>query len=352
MGGCSRAWTTLRQSRRSAWQHHHRESTDAACSRPLAAAGSHHAVGLARRAWLAVQRLAKHRRLFQRGASTVSSGAATPKASPAAPAQEEFSSCLSAAAARGDIRSLRGELLDDGLLIDAGGGSLIWPSRESSLYITAYDDRVVIKDSCDRVIEVRVGRTSIPVQSDACAAAGRMYEVDLTVTNPDFTIYLVPRTFVIDGADNWIHVGYTPESLGESYPNRWGEITLRGRYPGLWLRQDVFIQAPHGRLRPHLPPPHCRNRALEAARYRFDDWFFTVGSELVFDHPAVRRSRRQEPTCCRIEQRMPGPCKAGSMPSSTTCSPGAPRRSGFRCPLREASGWMSLSERCGVGIRV
>lgn len=206
---------------------------------------------------------------------------------PGSASQEEFSACLRTAAARGEIRSLTGELLDDGLLIDVGNGAIVSPSRESSLYITAYDDRIVIKDGCDRVVEIRDGRTSIPVQADACDGAGRMYEVDVAVAKPDFTIYFVPRTFVIDGEDNWIHVGYRPESLGESYPNRWGQITLRGRYPGLWLLQHVIVRGPTGGYGRRFYHP-IAGTGPEAKRYRFDDWTSTVRSELLLGNPAVR----------------------------------------------------------------
>lgn len=207
---------------------------------------------------------------------------------PGSASEVEFSACLSAAAARGEIRSLTGELIDDGLLLDAGGGSFIWPSRESSLYITAYDDRIMIRDSCDREIAVQDGSTSIASPGYPCAGPGRIYEVDRSVTNPDFIIYFVPRTFVIDAEDNWIHVGYTPESLGESYPNRWGEITLLSRPPGLWLRHDVLIQAPTGGYGRSFHQP-IAGTGPEVGRYRFEDWFHTVRSELVFGHPAVRR---------------------------------------------------------------
>ncbi len=205
---------------------------------------------------------------------------------PGSASQEEFSACLSAAASRGEIRYLKGELFDDGLLLDAGDGSIVWPYRESPFYVTAFDDRLVVKDSCDREIEIRGGRTSIRV-GYPCTGAGRIYEVDRTVSNPDFTIYFVPRTFVIDGEDNWIHVGYTPESLGETYPNRWGQITLRGRYPGLWLRRDIIIQSPTGGYGRIFHQP-VAGTGPEVERYRFDDWFFTVRSELVFDNPSVR----------------------------------------------------------------
>lgn len=207
---------------------------------------------------------------------------------PGSASKEEFSACLRAATARGEIRSWTGELLDSGLLIDVGDSSIVWPSRESSLFITAYDDRIVVKDSCDRLVEVRNRRVSIPVQSDACDGAGRMHEVDVAITDPDFTIYFVPRTFVIDGDDNWIHIGYEPPSLGETYPNRWGEITLRDRHPGLWLRQAVIIRAPTGGYGRRFYHP-IAGTGPEVARYRFDDWLHTVRSELIWRQPAVRR---------------------------------------------------------------
>ncbi|MCY3734143.1 MAG: hypothetical protein OXG42_07665, partial [Chloroflexi bacterium] len=207
---------------------------------------------------------------------------------PGSASQEDFTDCLSAAAERGEIHTLRGELLDRGLLLDAGSSSIVWPIRDSAFYITAYENRIVVKGTCDREIEVRDGQTSIIANGYPCVGSGRIYEDDRSVAHPDFTIYFPPRSFVIDGEDNWLHIGYTPKSLGDGYPTRWGEITLVGRYPGLWLRHDVTIRAPTGGYGRSFYYPMA-GTGSEVERYRFHDWYDTVHYELVWLHPEVRK---------------------------------------------------------------
>jgi len=206
---------------------------------------------------------------------------------PGSSSPEDFTDCLSAAAERGEIRTLRGELLDSGLLLDAGSSSIVWPVRDSEFYITAYEDRIVVKGTCDREIEVRDGQTSIIANGYPCVGAGRIVEDDQSVIRADFTIYFPPRSFVIDGEDNWLHIGYTPKSLGDGYPNRWGEITLVGRYPGLWLRHAVTIRAPTGGYGRSFYYP-LAGTGSEVERHRFHDWYDTVHYELVWLHPEVR----------------------------------------------------------------
>ncbi len=206
---------------------------------------------------------------------------------PGSATQEDFTACLSAAAERGEIRSLKGELLDRGMLIDAGDDSIVWPVRRSSLYINSYDDRIVVKDSCDRAFEVRNGSTSIVENGYPCLGPGRSYEVDRSVTYADFTIYLVSRSLVIDGEDDWFHIGYAPASPDRADPSRWGQLTLLGRHPGLWLRQETFIDGPtynYGRIFYHP----VAGTGPEVARHRFGDWLHTVRSELILSRPAVR----------------------------------------------------------------
>ena len=207
---------------------------------------------------------------------------------PGSASREDFKACLSDAAERGEILALKGKLLDRELLLDAGPSSIVWPIRDSEFFITAYVDRLVVKGTCDREIEIQDGQTSIIVNGYPCVGAGRIYEDDRSVVDPDFTIYFPPRSFVIDGEDKWLHIGYTPRSLGDGYPIRWGEITLLGRHPGLWLRHGIAVRGATGGYGRSFYYP-VAGTGSEVDRYRFVDWYDTVHYELVFLHPEVRK---------------------------------------------------------------
>lgn len=208
---------------------------------------------------------------------------------PGSVSQDALTDCLEKSAERGEIRSIRGEVIDHGLLLDAGQGAIYWPSRVGhrvSLDLTAFDDRITLTQACAREAEIRSSRPSITASGRVCDGIGQMLVDEREVSDADFTIYFASRSFVIDGEDGWFHVGYSRESVGDGYPERWGEIRLYDGNPGIWLMQAHATQTPAG-IQIRYQSDLIAESTGPAQEANFNDWYQSIRRDLILGDSTI-----------------------------------------------------------------
>jgi hypothetical protein len=158
---------------------------------------------------------------------------------PGSAKRETFAACLSRSVERDEVIALRGRLLDGGALIDVGDGSIYWEygPRESSLYITAFDDRVVLFAGCGDGFELNQGVSTAIATGGFCNGPATVRRSDERVVDPNFTVYVVGRQFIADGEDGWYHVVADQTGVSNN-PIPRGEFVLRNRGAAVWLRTE------------------------------------------------------------------------------------------------------------------
>ena len=156
---------------------------------------------------------------------------------PGSAARDRLTACLRANAGQGEIVAIQGQLVPGGALLDLGDASLYWdiPSVFGvTVTITAYDHRIVLQDSCERTFEMRNGAVSMIGLGFPCVGKERIREDPRTVMDADFTIYVVGRQFVVDGAGGWYHIVRDRTGWDEDTTPR-GQIVLRPVPGGAWV---------------------------------------------------------------------------------------------------------------------
>lgn len=150
-----------------------------------------------------------------------------------------FAACLSRSAERDEVIALRGRLFDGGTLIDVGDGSIYWEygSRESYLYITAFDNRVVLFAGCGKGFELKQGVSTAITKGGFCNGPATVRRSDERVVDPNFTVYVVGRQFIAVGEDGWYHVVADRTGWSDN-PSPRGELVLRNRGPAVWLSTE------------------------------------------------------------------------------------------------------------------
>ena len=196
--------------------------------------------------------------------------------------REDFTACLYVAARGHRAIAIRGQLVSGGVLLDLGGTSVYWETEsitESVLNVTAYDDRVVLRDRCDRAFELSHGTASLIHQGYACPTVGRIRADARTVKPLEFTIFITSRQFVIDAPDGWYHVVLDRTGGGED-PTPRSQITLRSTGAGIWVStQRDGPDRTAGRIfYIHEPLAGTTGNPQE---YRVRDWSYRVHTELI-----------------------------------------------------------------------
>lgn len=201
---------------------------------------------------------------------------------PGSATKDDFVECLRASADRGEVLAFDGVLLDRGALIEVGDGSIYWEfeiHRETSLFITVYDDRVLFEDSCDRKIQLQNGALTTNGPSYTCGVRHRIEQTDRRVFRPDFTIYVVGRQFVAVGEDGWYHVHLDETGWGGIETPR-SRITLTNRWPGIWITAARDHPGPSGGQFFYIRQPLTGNY-FKLQYYLSTDWEARVLSALV-----------------------------------------------------------------------
>ena len=200
---------------------------------------------------------------------------------PGSATEKSFSECLRAAAERGEIVALIGALRSRGALIQAGDGAVYWEfrvERETSLGITAYDDRVVFADNCDTAIELRDGALTTTAPGYPCGIQ-RIQRTDQRVTRPDFTLYLLGRQIIADGEDGWYHINLDRTGWGEDETAR-SHVNLTNRWPGVWIDTQRDHPGPAGGTIFFRRQPLAGN-FVHLEYYRAFDWEERVRGSLI-----------------------------------------------------------------------
>lgn len=199
---------------------------------------------------------------------------------PGSAKRSEFSDCLRSAAQRGEVIAIEGQLLDAGLLLDVGSGSLLWRfetgyEREITMYVTG--ELMVFRDQCDGRIEHKLGALA-ETNYSYCANRGIALS-DSRVGDPNFIIYVIGSQFVAVGEDGWYHIDVErrdPEASADSFAS----IRLSNPNLGVWIEAEEDLpESGHGpafRIR----RPLAGNPANLLATYAAD-WEYRVWAELV-----------------------------------------------------------------------
>ncbi len=206
---------------------------------------------------------------------------------PGSATQDDFTACLRRGVKRGDVVAFDGQVVAGGALIDLGDTRLFWTLQSGhslGLSITAYDDRVVFSDNCDRVFEVRDGAARMTAPGYPCLYHERVRLEPDEISRIDFTIYVVQRQFVVDAAEGWYHIVRDWTGTDED-PTPRGQITLRGVNAAVWVTAER--EAVDGeRFQAHQP---VANTAWDPQQYRAYDWEVSVRDEMIpssFDRAA------------------------------------------------------------------
>ena len=200
--------------------------------------------------------------------------------------RETFTQCLQSGVQRGTITAFDAQLVDDGVLFDLGRGSVFWTlpglfALEFS--ITAYEQYVMIGDNCDRRFEVRDGLPRMTEPGYPCDGQERVRADARSVSDADFTIYIIDTQFIVDAPDGWYHIVRDQTGFGGDLQRR-GQIQLKGVNGAVWVtteteqfRWQLFDY--HG---PVANTAHDRQQFLEY------DWEQRVEVELI--SPAFDRT--------------------------------------------------------------
>ena len=183
---------------------------------------------------------------------------------------EAMSECLRAAAQRGEVIALTGQLVADGALIEAGDASIHWPfsdSDEEHLSISVFDDRIIFDDRCDGRLELVSG--VLRVAAHGYCGLGGLNWSDARVLQPDFTIFVIGQQFVADGEDGWYHINFYIPRI---------ELTSRG--PGVWVTAEEDPPGPEGGSTHVLRLPLAGNDD-ELQGYYAADWLNRVWYSLI-----------------------------------------------------------------------
>lgn len=202
------------------------------------------------------------------------------EAEPGSAKRSEFSDCLRSAAQRGEVIAIEGQLLDAGLLLDVGSGSLLWRfetgyEREITMYVTG--ELMMFSDQCDGRIEHTLGVLA-ETNYSYCANRGIALS-DSRVGDPNFTIYVIGSQFVAVGEDGWYHIdvdGRVPGAGNVTYAS----VKLSNPNFGVWIEAEEDLpESGHGtafRIRRPLAGNRANLQAIYAA-----DWEYRVWAELV-----------------------------------------------------------------------
>ena len=206
---------------------------------------------------------------------------------PGSALSEEFTACLRGSVERGEAKRFDGQAVAGGALIDLGDATLFWtlPSSHAlPLTITAYDDRVVFADTCDRVFEVRDGVTRMTAPGYPCLDQERIRIVPEHLAHVDFTIYVFRRQFVVDALEGWYHIVSDKTGVDEG-PTPRGQIALKGVNAAIWVTTELDA-ADGARYEAHQP---VANTAWDPQQFIAYDWELRVRDELIprsFDRAA------------------------------------------------------------------
>ena len=205
---------------------------------------------------------------------------------PGSASRREFTECLQRGAARGEVVAIEGRLGEGNVWFEAHGevfarrtmiaGSIA--SGSPWFEFTAYEDRVEFGYSgCSYVL--RGNSIELALQGSGVCGLEHSLIAEDQVTDPDFTIYVVGRQFVIVGDSGWHHI--SEDWTGQdSDPTPRSGVSLYDRFPGVWVGTQRREADEYGvRLHPVLEPvagPDWNHSA-----YRFFDWEKPVLREAV-----------------------------------------------------------------------
>lgn len=186
--------------------------------------------------------------------------------------QEEMSDCLRFAVSVGEVAALKGRFVEGGLLIDVGVGSILWrfdPLEVTTIDIHAYAHRIVIADHCDEKYELAAGVLTQTSSGSWCGGIRRIEKSDLSVSRPDFTIFVVGRQFVADGEDGWYHMDFA-----------WPHIELTKRGSGIWITAEQDYPGAAGGVIYGILRPLAGDTS-QLQEYYVSDWIGRVYHSLI-----------------------------------------------------------------------
>lgn len=202
------------------------------------------------------------------------------EAEPGSAERSERSECLRSAAQRGEIIAIEGQLLDEGLLLGVGSGSILWrfgADDESNLFIEVTDELIVFQDTCDGRIEYARGVLA-ETEGSYCSYHG-IRSSNSTVAAPNFTIYVIGLQFVAVGEDGWYHIdmerGDATAGI-ESYAS----IRLSNPNAGVWIEAEEDPPESGRGTTFRIRRPLAGNPADPQATYAAD-WEYRVWAELI-----------------------------------------------------------------------
>ena len=206
---------------------------------------------------------------------------------PGSATQEEFTACLRRSAEQGYVVAFDVQLVEGGALIDVGDRSLFWTLPRLfalELSVIAYQDNVIIRDSCDRAFQVRDRAVRMIDPGFPCVRHQRIQLDGRTLNEVDFTIFVVNQQFIIDATEGWYHV-VRDETGWNDNPTPRSRLPLKGVHGSVWAATDYEIyRGVHHEM--HRP---VANTGGDSQQYFAYDWERRVEAELFppsFDHTA------------------------------------------------------------------
>lgn len=197
---------------------------------------------------------------------------------PGSASPEQFTQCLRAAAERDEVTAISGELVEGGTLLDLGDTSLYWALPGVfgvAMTLVAYDDHVIIHDNCDRVFELRAHVATMVDPGYPCVDAPdnekeRIREDPRDVTDPDFTIFIVERQLVVDGADGWYHIVRDITGYHED-PTPRSTVTFSPTGGGIWVTAAQKVVPNEGHFDIHEPVAGTRGDEQQFRAYNWEE---------------------------------------------------------------------------------